>query len=76
VSRFVIPDFEAAAFDAQIVLAMGLAYDRALYELHDRGQPDLVKEVIAKRIVAAATTGVTDTERLCEIGLGRKLDGT
>lgn len=73
-SSLIIPDSEAAAFDSQIVLAMGLAYDRALYELHDRGQPDLVKEIIATRIIAAARAGVKDSERLCEIGLGRKID--
>ena len=64
-----------ASFDAETVRGMGLAYDRALRELHDKGQPSIVREVLAKRIVDAAKRGVKDCERLCEIALGRSLDG-
>jgi hypothetical protein len=68
------PKFDSASFDADIVRAMGLAYSRALRELHDKGQPKLVLEVIANRIIDAAKAGERDSETLCEIALGRKLD--
>ena len=68
-----VPQFESASFDADTVRAMGLAYNRALRELHDKGQPRLVLEVIAKRIIDAAKAGERDSETLCEIALGRKL---
>jgi hypothetical protein len=64
-----------ALFDAETLRGMGLAYDRALRELHDRGQPVVVKEVLAERIIEAAKTGVKDSERLAEMALGRSLDG-
>jgi hypothetical protein len=64
-----------ACFDEETVRGMGIAYDRALRELHDKGQPELVKEVLAMRIIDAAKKGVKDSERLCEIALGHKLDG-
>jgi hypothetical protein len=72
-SSIIIPLLDPASFDAEIVKGMGIAYDRALRELHDRGQPEMVKEVLAKRIIEAATAGERDSERLCEIALGRTL---
>jgi hypothetical protein len=33
--------------------------------LHDRGQPEVVREVIAKRIIEAAQRGVVDPASLC-----------
>jgi hypothetical protein len=64
-----------ASFDADAVRAMSLAFDRALRELHDKGQPDIVREVLANRIIRAASGGERDSERLCEIALGRRLNG-
>ena len=68
------PQFDSASFDADTVRAMGLAYRRALRELHDKGQPKVVLEVIANRIIDAAKAGERDSGTLCEIALGRKLD--
>jgi hypothetical protein len=68
-----MPLLNPAAFDADTVKGMGIAYDRALRELHDRGQPNVVKEVLAHRIIEAARAGERDSERLCEIALGHKL---
>ena len=38
---------------------MGEAFDNACSQLHDRGQPAIVYEVIAKRIIDAAEAGET-----------------
>jgi hypothetical protein len=40
-----------------------LAFDEACRDLHE--QPDLVKEIIAKRIVEAAKRDERDSHRLC-----------
>ena len=45
---------------------MGEAFDAACEELHDRGQPFIVREVIAKRIIHAADSGERDPIRLRE----------
>jgi hypothetical protein len=39
---------------------MGEAFDDACKELHDTGQPPIVYEVIAKRIIDAAKNGERD----------------
>ena len=54
-------------FDAATTKAMGDAYDAAYKELDgvDRRHAVLLKEVIAKRIIQAATTGERDPNRLC-----------
>jgi hypothetical protein len=33
---------------------------------HDRGQPDIVKDIIAKRIIEIGKTGERDAKRICE----------
>jgi hypothetical protein len=48
---------------------MGAAFDAACKELHDKGQPTLVYEVIAKRIIDAAKKGERDPVRLRNTGL-------
>lgn len=40
------------------------AYDTAMYSLDDLGQPEVVREVIAKRIIEAAQRGVIDPDLL------------
>ena len=65
----VLPFFLNAGFDAEATTAMGDAFDRACKELHDRGQPEIVREVIAKRIIVAAKKGERDPERLCALAL-------
>ena len=58
-----------AAFDPETAAALGDAYDRAIAGLGDGGQPEVVKEIIAKRIVALAARGERNPERLCEAAL-------
>jgi hypothetical protein len=65
----------AGVFDDHATKVMGEAFDAARKALHDAGQPDLVYEVIAKRIVDAAKSGERDPEKLRDWALtafGRK----
>jgi hypothetical protein len=53
----IIEDYAGATFDPDAVKVMAKAFDYVLKELHDRGQPSLVREVIAKRITELAAKG-------------------
>lgn len=57
--------FRDAAFDPETVKTLCAAYDKARASLHDKGQPDIVNEVIARRIIALAKEGERDPDRLC-----------
>ena len=57
-------------FDDRVTQLMGEAFDNACRQLHDRGQPAIVYEVIAKRIIDAAEAGERDLVRLRNAGLG------
>jgi hypothetical protein len=63
------PYFPTAAFDPDMTHIMGQAFDRACQGLYDVGQPDIVKEVIASRIIDAARDGERDPGRLCRLAL-------
>ena len=65
----VVELFHEAAFDAEAVEVLCAAFDKARKSLHDRGQPQLVQEVIARRIIACAKQGERDPDRLCEEAL-------
>jgi hypothetical protein len=56
-------------FDDAAIRAMGDAFDDATRELHDRGQPAIVREVLARRIIEAAKLGERDPKRLRDIAL-------
>jgi hypothetical protein len=45
------------SFDAEITAIMCRAYEVTCNELHDKGQPEIVKEIIAKRIIELAGWG-------------------
>jgi hypothetical protein len=62
---------QSGAFEPEEIVAMDEAYEAACKELHDTGQPQIVREVIAIRIIAAAKRGELDPLRLREAGLGR-----
>jgi hypothetical protein len=64
-----LPFFQDAAFDAEMTRIMGEAFDHACASLHDIGQPDLVREVIARRIIEVAQTGERDPIRLSQRAL-------
>jgi hypothetical protein len=44
------PGERPMAFDHNATRAMGKAFDRACHSLHDIGQPDLLREIIANEI--------------------------
>lgn len=56
-------------FDDPATEILAEAFDCACKELHDTGQPTIVYEVIAKRIIDAARKGERDPVRLRNIGL-------
>jgi hypothetical protein len=57
------------AFDDRVTALLGQAFDAACRELHDKGQPPIVNEIIAARIIEAAKSGERDVNRLCKAGL-------
>jgi hypothetical protein len=61
---FIKPELEPDA-----IAAMSEAFEAACKQLDDTGQPELVLEVIADRIMAAARTGERDPVRLREAAL-------
>jgi hypothetical protein len=60
---------QGESFDPETTRIMGEAFDKASRSLHDRGQPYLVQEIIAKRIVAIAATGERDPAKLAQQAL-------
>ena len=56
-------------FDDEATRIMGEAFDAAYVGLQDTGQPALVREIIAKRIIEAAKKGERDPVRLPSAGL-------
>ena len=50
----IIPFLPRGVFDDAATKAMGQAFDAACKALHDTGQPKIVHEVMARRIIRAA----------------------
>jgi len=65
----ILPFVAKGVFDDATLRIMGLAFDAACKELHDDGQPPLVQEVMAQRIIAAAHRGERSEARLRDIAL-------
>jgi hypothetical protein len=65
IHSFVTP----GVFDPEALAAMGEAFDAACKALDDTGQPQIVREVIAQRIIAAASAGERDPARLLAAAL-------
>ena len=65
VLRFIPMD----VFDGATVCNVGRAFGLACKKLNDAGQPDVVHEVMIKRIIAAARKGESDVKRLRDAGL-------
>ena len=65
--------FKYTSFDTETVNVLSSAYEKACASMHDTGQPYIVSEVIASRIISMAEQGERDPDRLCAnalIGLG------
>jgi hypothetical protein len=60
----ILPFIPRGVFDDAATKAMGEAFDAACKALHDTGQPTVVYEVMARRIIAAARKGERDIWRL------------
>ena len=61
--------FRNATVEPAVVLVMGDAFQRACRSLHDTGQPEIVQEVLAQRIIQLAQDGERDPRELCEKAL-------
>ena len=61
--------YQEAAFEADVIQSMAKAFELACGSLHDGSYPNLIREIIAKRILAFAQQGVTDPCLLCETAL-------
>jgi hypothetical protein len=58
------PSTERGVFEPEVTSAMGEAFEAACKELHNAGQHQMVRKVVARRIIAAAGTGDIDPVRL------------
>ena len=57
------------AFDPETVSLLGAAYDSAISKLNGQAASDAVREVVARRIIARASIGERDPDRLREVAL-------
>lgn len=64
-----IPLFREASFDPETTRVMGEAFERACNTLGNSGQPVIVREIIAKRILQVARDGERNPDELCERAL-------
>ncbi len=67
------PFIQSGVFEPETVAAMSEAFEAACKELEDTSQPQIARDVIASRIIAAARLGERDPVRLRESAL-RKPD--
>jgi hypothetical protein len=56
-------------FDDNLTKLMGDVFDEVCRDLHDKGQPLIVQEILAKRILDGVRRGERDPERLREAAL-------
>ena len=65
----ILPFIARSVFDDAALDVMGQAFDAACKELQDDGQPLLVQDVMAQRIIPAAHRGERNVTRLRDIAL-------
>ena len=58
------PFRQQGAFDPKITAAMGAAFDAACEELCEVGRLEMIRRLIAQRIIAAACKGDFEPDRL------------
>ena len=58
-----------AAFDASVTDAVVSAYEKASAALEQTNHSPTVREIVARRIIAAAANGETDPDQLCRSAL-------
>jgi hypothetical protein len=64
-----MPMRSRGAFGPEAIAEMNEILDAAFEKLQDSGEPDVVREIIAMRIIAAAKLGERDPARLLEAAL-------
>ena len=57
------------SFDPETLDTLGRAYDLAIANMYDKGQPDMVRDLIADRIMLLARKGERDIHALCRAAL-------
>ena len=65
----IVPVFRGSGFDAEATKVLGNAYDIACRALHSKGQPPVVQEFLAKKILESAHRGERDPDRLAASAL-------
>ena len=65
----ILPFLPRGVFDDGTTLIMGEAFDAACRDLRDVQQRDLVREIMAKKIIEAARKGEKDVTSLRDIAL-------
>ena len=60
------PRLRDCSFDPEEVIAVNQAYDLACQTLQNIGQPEVDREIIARRILQAAESGERNADKLCE----------
>ena len=58
------PFIQVGEFDPEAIAVMNKAFQAAITELQDTGQPDMVLDILAERIIAIAKSGERDPDRL------------
>jgi hypothetical protein len=65
----IIPFLPRGVFDDETTGLMGETFDSACAALRDKGQPKVVQEILARRIIMAARKGERDPKRLRDAAL-------
>jgi len=63
------PFLPVNGFSAEVLDIMRDAFERACKSLDETGQPALVQEIVAGRIIRMARAGERDPKKLCEEAL-------
>jgi hypothetical protein len=63
------PFTEYGAFQPEATAAMGEAFDAACEELHCMTQPEAIRELVAGLVIAAASRGELNPDRLRMVAL-------
>jgi hypothetical protein len=66
----ILPIFKNAAFEPELLHTMGEAYDLACKQINGVG--DVVKEVVAQRIINLVASGERDPAVLCDQALAKR----
>lgn len=65
----IVPFVPRVVFDDAVTRIMGEAFDAACEEIRSAGEPPIVREIMAKKIIDAARAGERDVNRLRDAAL-------